>query len=155
LKGWRPAWLLLGTFAMLILSFMFFAARNVQVVFFPKGDPNQVYVYLKLPVGTNVEYTDSLTKVLEGRVYKVLDMENGKENPVVESVISNVAVGAADPQSGDRSTRPERGRIQVSFVEFEKRHGKSTAPYLDSIRNVVKGIPGAELSVSQQQNGPP
>ena len=39
---------------------------------FPKGDPNQIYVYLKLPVGTDVEYTDSVTQVLETRVYKVL-----------------------------------------------------------------------------------
>ena len=30
-----------------------------------------------------------------------------------------------------------------------------TAPYLDSIRNVMKGIPGAEISVDQEQNGPP
>jgi len=155
LKGWRPVWLLISTFVLLILSFVLIGIAKVPVVFFPSGDPNQIYVYLKLPAGTDVEYTDSLTRVLEGRVYKVLDMENGKENPLVESVIANVAVGAADPSSGDRSTRPERGRIQVSFVEFEKRHGKSTAPYLDSIRAVVKGIPGAELSVSKQQNGPP
>ncbi|HEY4336454.1 MAG TPA: efflux RND transporter permease subunit, partial [Puia sp.] len=49
LKGWRPAWLLLSTFGLLVFSFMFFGARNVQVVFFPKGDPNQIFVYLKLP----------------------------------------------------------------------------------------------------------
>jgi len=155
LKGWRPAWLLLGTFGLLIFSFMFFGARNVQVVFFPKGDPNQVYVYLKLPVGTSVDYTDSVTKVLERGVYRVLDMENGKKNPVVESVISNVAIGASDPSSGDRSTRSELGRIQVSFVEYGKRNGVHTAPYLDSIRHVMKGIPGAEISVDQEQNGPP
>jgi multidrug efflux pump subunit AcrB len=150
---------LIATFGLLVLSIVAIAIAGAtgrtKVVFFPSGDPNQIYVYMKLPAGTDVEYTDSLTRVLEGRVYKVLGMENGKENPVVESVISNVAVGAADPTSGDRSTRPERGRIQISFVEYEKRHGVSTAPYLDSIRAVVKGIPGAELSVDKQKNGPP
>ncbi|HEX9511918.1 MAG TPA: efflux RND transporter permease subunit [Puia sp.] len=155
LKGWRPAWLLFSTFLLLIFSFVFFGIRKVQVVFFPKGDPNQVYVYLKLPVGTNVDYTDSVTKVLEERVYKVLGMENGKKNPVVESVISNVAIGASDPTSGDQSTHPELGRIQVSFVEFGKRNGVVTARYLDSIRSVMKGIPGAEISVDQEQGGPP
>jgi multidrug efflux pump subunit AcrB len=159
LKGWRPAWLLLATFGLLIVSFIAIsvavATRHVSIVFFPSGDPNQIYVYLKMPVGTDVAYTDSVTHVLENRVYKVLGMENGKENPVVESVITNVAVGASDPTSGDRSTRPERGRIQISFVEFEKRHGVSTAPYLDSIRKVMTGMPGAEISVSKQQNGPP
>lgn len=159
LKGWRPVWLLIGTFGLLVFAFVVFGiaagTNRVKVVFFPSGDPNQIFVYLKLPVGSDVDYTDSVTRQLESRVYQVLDMENGKENPLVESVISNIAVGASDPMSGDRSTRPERGRIQVSFVEFEKRHGKSTAPYLDSIRAVMKGIPGAEISVDQEQGGPP
>ncbi|MBO9199256.1 MULTISPECIES: efflux RND transporter permease subunit [Niastella] len=160
LKGWRPVHLLLGTFVLLILTFVFFGARKVPVVFFPSGDPNQIYVYLKLPVGTDVNYTDSVTHTLEEKVYKVLHMEkdskgNYKENPIVESVISNVAVGAGDPQSGDRSTRPELGRIQISFVEFEKRHGVATAPILDEVRQAIKGIPGAEISVDQEKGGPP
>ncbi len=155
LKGWRPVYLLLGTIALFILSLVFFAARKVPVVFFPAGDPNFIFVYLKLPVGTGVDYTDSITHVLETRVNKVLAMDNGRTNPLVESVITNVAVGAGDPQSGDRSTRSELGRIQVSFVEFEKRHGRSTKPYLDSIRNSLRGIPGSEISVAQEQGGPP
>ncbi len=155
LKAWRPVWLLIGTFILLIISFIFLIARKVPVVFFPKGDPNFIYVYLKLPVGTNVIYTDSVTHLLEGRVNKVLGIENGKANPMVESVISNVAIGANDPASGDRSTRPELGRVQISFVEFEKRHGRATIPIMDSIRAAMKGIPGAIVSVDQEQNGPP
>ena len=159
LKGWRPVHLLLGTFGLLIISFLVFSVSitsgRVGVVFFPKADPNQVYVYLKLPVGTNVEYTDSVTRILEGRVNKVLGTENGKKNPLVESVISNVAIGASDPASGDRSTRSELGRVQVSFVEFEKRNGVSTKPYLDKIRAQMSGIPGAEISVDQESGGPP
>lgn len=155
LKGWRPVHLLLGAVGLFILTIFFFVARQLPVVLFPSADPNQVYVYLKLPVGTDVRYTDSVTKTLETKVYKVLGMEGGKKNPIVESVITNIAIGASDPTSGDRSTRPELGRVQVSFVEFEKRHGVSSRPYLDSIRAVVKGIPGAELSVNQEQGGPP
>ena len=152
---WRPVWLLTGTFVLLILSLAFFAIRKVPVVFFPKGDPNFIYVYLKMPVGTSVDYTDSVTRSIENRVTRVLNGPRDKPNPIVESIISNVAVGASDPQSGDRSTRPNLGRVQVSFVEYEKRHGVSTEPYLDSIRKVVKGIPGAEISVTQESSGPP
>ncbi len=155
LNGWKPVWLLLGTFALLIFSFVLFSVRNVPVVFFPKGDPNFIYVYLKLPVGTNVDYTDSITNDIEKKVTRVLDGPQGKPNPIVESIISNVAVGASDPNSGDRSTQPNLGRVQVSFVEYEKRHGVSTSPYLDSIRSTLKGIPGAEISVAQEQDGPP
>ena len=155
LKGWRPVHLLLATVALFIFSLIFFYVRKVPVVFFPKGDPNQLYVYLKLPVGTDIEYTDSINRILEARVNHVLGIENGKTNPLVESVISNIAIGASDPRSGDRSTRSNMGRIQVSFVEYEKRHGKPTTPYLDSVRVAMKGIPGAMISVDQESSGPP
>ena len=159
LKGWRPVWLLMGVFGLLIFTFMAFgmavSSGRVPVVFFPKGDPNQIYVYLKLPVGTAVDYTDSVTRTIENKVYHVLNMDNGKKNSVVESVISNVAIGANDPSSGDASAHPELGRVQVSFVEFAKRNGVATAPLLDSVRKVIKGIPGAEISVDQDQGGPP
>lgn len=161
LKGWRPVHLLLGIIGLLFISvtvfYMAIKSNRVGIVFFPKADPNQIYAYIKLPVGTSVEYTDSIVKVLEKRVNHVLEIDpaTGKKNPVVESVISNVAIGASDPMSGDRSTRSELGRIQVSFVEFEKRHGVSTRPYLDKVRAELKGIPGAEISVDQEAAGPP
>ncbi|MFT4094958.1 MAG: efflux RND transporter permease subunit [Niabella sp.] len=160
-KGWRPVWLVLGAIGLFVFSiFLFITSASVghtKVVFFPTSQPNFIYVYLKLPTGTDVAYTDSVVRTLEEKVNTSLgiDRAKNKTNPIVESVISNVAVGAADPTSGDRSTRSELGRIQVSFVEFEKRHGQSTAPYLDSIRKNIKGIPGAEISVEQEKNGPP
>ena len=159
LDGWKPVYLLLGTIGLFVVSLFIFGAcigtGRIPITFFPKGDPNQIYVYLKLPVGTSVDYTDSVTKVLEGRVDKVLGLDNGKKNPVVESVITNVALGANDPSSGDRSTRSELGRIQVSFVEFEKRNGVGTRPYMDSIRKEMQGIPGAQITVDQESGGPP
>ncbi len=159
LHGWRPVYLLLSTIALLFVSVVVFImaikSNRIGVSFFPKADPNQVYVYLKLPVGTSVDYTDSITRVLEKKVNKVLGLDSGKTNPLVESVISNVAIGAADPMSNDRSTKSELGRVQVSFVEFEKRHGVSTRTYLDNIRAAIKGIPGAEISVDQEGGGPP
>ena len=157
LKGYRPVYLLLGTLGLLIFSFFVIsvstATGRTKVVFFPDNEPNFIYVYLKLPTGTDVEYTDSLLRQLETRVDKVL----GKNNPVVESVISNVAVGAAEEGMGGSgsATQPELGRLQISFVPFEKRHGKSTQPYLDSIRAAIKGVPGAEITVDKEQGGPP
>nr|NKR04454.1 efflux RND transporter permease subunit [Escherichia coli] len=68
-KGWRPVHLLLGTIALCFVSFFAFSGAissgRVPITFFPQGDPNQIYVYLNLPVGTNVAYTDSITRILE------------------------------------------------------------------------------------------
>ncbi|HLK97628.1 MAG TPA: efflux RND transporter permease subunit, partial [Hymenobacter sp.] len=42
-----------------------------------------------------------------------------------------------------------------AFKEFSERTGPVTSTYKDKIREVVKGIPGAEVAVDQEQNGPP
>jgi multidrug efflux pump subunit AcrB len=102
-------------------------------VFFPQGDPNFAYVYLVLPVGTDQTVTDSMTQVLEERVYSVI----GEDNPIVESVIANVAVGAGDPMNPDRSATPHKGKVTVAFKEFIKRNGESTTPYLNKIRDAI------------------
>ena len=156
LQGRRPVWLLVSLFILFPVSLGMLMARQPGVTFFPSGDPHFIYVYLKMPVGTDIEYTDSITRVLEHRVYKVLEKEKpGTEGSIVESIISNVAVSANNPRDNNRSVQPNLGRIQVSFVEFDQRHGKSTKPYLDAVRKAVQGIPGAEITVNQEDAGPP
>jgi multidrug efflux pump subunit AcrB len=155
LKGKRPGWLVTSLFVLFIVSvmalFVNISSGRIKTDFFPSGDPNIIYVYLKMPVGTKTETTDSVTSLLEKKVFKVL----GEDNPIVESVISNVAVGATDPFQGERGTQPNLGRIQISFVEYAKRKGESTGPYLTKLREEIKNLPGTEISVDQEQNGPP
>jgi multidrug efflux pump subunit AcrB len=107
-------------------------------------------------VGTAVRKTDSITHVLETRVQKVLANElPGQPGGIVESVIANVANSANNPRDNNRSVQPNLGRIQISFVEYEKRDGKKTKPFLDSIRTQMTGIPGASIEVGQEDGGPP
>jgi multidrug efflux pump len=156
LRGKRPVWLLAALFILFPVSAGMLMLRGNGQTFFPSGDPHFVYVYLKMPVGTDIKYTDSVTRILEQRVYKVLEKEKpGTPGSIVESIIANVAVSANNPRDNNRSVQPNLGRIQVSFVEFDKRHGKHTMPYLDSIREAVKGIPGTEITVNKEDAGPP
>lgn len=156
LKGKRPAWAFVSLFGLFIFSVGLLIVRGNKQTFFPSGDPNFVYVYLKLPEGTDVKYTDSVTRMLEARVHKVLENEKpGTPGSIVESIISNVAVSANNPRDNNRSVQSNLGRIQVSFVEFEKRHGKSTMPLKEAIREAVQGIPGANVEVAQEDGGPP
>lgn len=148
---WHAFGVLAATLLFLIVSIGAFVKFPPNVVFFPTGDPNFVYAYIKLPVGTSAIYTDKVTQEVENRIFKVV----GKDNPLVTSIISNVAVGATDPQSFDLGTNPNMGKVTVAFVEFAERNGKSTKPYLNEIRNAVKGIPGVEISIAQESNGPP
>jgi multidrug efflux pump subunit AcrB len=156
LVGKRPVWAFASLFGLFILAVALLMVRGNKQTFFPSGDPNMVFVYLKMPVGTDVRYTDSITHVLEGRVQKVLEKEKpGTEGGIVESIITNVAVSANNPRDNNRSVQSNLGRIQISFVEFEKRHGKSTMLYKEQIREAVQGIPGANVEVAQEDGGPP
>jgi multidrug efflux pump subunit AcrB len=156
LKGKRPVWAFVSLFGVFAVSLVALMMRGNKQTFFPSGDPNFVYVYLKLPVGTDVKHTDSITRVLERRVLNVLkDEKPGAPGSIVESVITNVAVSANNPRDNNRSVQSNLGRIQVSFVEYEKRHGKSTMVFKDSIREAMKGIPGASIEVAQEDGGPP
>jgi multidrug efflux pump len=151
LKGSRPYWTLAIVVALLIFSFILTGIRQPKVVFFPDSDPNYVYTYLNMPVGTDQAVTDSLTRVIEERVYAVV----GGHNPDVASVISNVAIGAGDPMEPSVQAESNKGKVTVAFVEYQYRVGPSTTTYLNRIRDQVKDIPGVEILVDKEQNGPP
>ena len=160
LVGKRPIWAFVSLFGLffvaVVLLMVSLGTGRTKQTFFPSGDPHFVYVYLKLPVGTDVKYTDSITHVLEKRVEKVLGNEKpGAPGSIVESIISNVAVSANNPRDNNRSTQSNLGRIQVSFVDFDKRNGKSTMPIKEAIREAVQGIPGTSIEVAQEDGGPP
>jgi len=155
LQGTRPAWMFASLFLLFGAAVGLLKIRGNKSTFFPSGDPSFIYVYLKMPVGTSVNYTDSVTHELETRVQKVLANELPEKNGIVESIITNVAISANNPRDNNRSVQSNLGRIQVSFVEYEKRNGKKTRPFLDEIREKVKGIPGTSISVEQEPAGPP
>ena len=156
LVGWRPVWAFASLFGLFVVSVLLLMVRGNKSTFFPSGDPNFVYVYLKLPVGTDIKFTDSVTHLLEGRVQKILQKElPGQPGGIVESIITNVAVSANNPRDNNRSVQPNLGRIQVSFVEYDKRSGKKTLPFKDEIRRQMTGIPGASIEVAQEDGGPP
>ncbi len=151
LVGRRPIGVLLATIVLLISSVVLTMVRSPKVVFFPKSEPNFSFTYIQMPIGTDQVYTDSITKIVENRIYEVV----GDSNPMVESIISNVAIGAGNPTQFEAGAQSHLGKVTVAFVPFAERNGESTQKYLDSIRSAIKGIPGAQVTTEQEQNGPP
>ncbi len=147
-KPWRP---IVFTLMAFVFSIILFAVRQPKVVFFPQGDPNNIFVYVKLPEGTDPLYTNKVMRLVEQKVDSII----GKDNPIVESIISNVTKGVTDPQDQDQNDYPNRGKIAINFVEFGKRNGESTGKYLTDIQNLKWDIPGAQVSANKEQAGPP
>jgi multidrug efflux pump len=152
LTGYRPLGVVGGVIGLFIFAIIFTAIRKPPVVFFPNGDPNFIYAFVRMPIGTDQRVTDSITNIVENRVINAI----GKDNKVVESVISNVAIGASDnPFDAGTQATPHLGKVTVAFVKFSEREGQATRACMDKIRDAVKGIKGAEISVNSEANGPP
>jgi len=152
LKGARPIWILVGMIGLFFVTIFITGLAKPTVLFFPNGDPNIVYVYIKMPGGTHQNVTDSVTRAVEKRVYNVI----GQANPDVESVISNITIGAEEEGFTTSGTPFNRGKITVNFVEHKYRStGISTTKYLEMIRKEVSNFAGAEITVDKEQNGPP
>lgn len=151
LYGWRPVLLVAATVVLFIVTFILMIVAGPETVFFPSADPNYAYVYVQMPYGTDAAQTDSVLRIVETRVQKVL----GDSNPLVKSVIGNVGLGAGDPQNPDRTTTPHKGKVTVAFVEYHLRGGKSTNDYLTQFRKALRGMPGVEIVVDKESNGPP
>lgn len=152
LTGLRPIYVGLSIIVLLIFSVVFTIIRNPPVVFFPAGDPNFIYAFVRMPIGTDQRVTDSITSIVEDRVIATI----GKDNTAVESIISNVAIGASEnPFETGGNASPHLGKVSVAFVKYSARNGQSTRVYLNKIREAVKGIKGAEITVDQEQGGPP
>jgi multidrug efflux pump len=152
LKGARPVWVLIGMAVLFIATIFITGIVKPTVLFFPNNDPNNIYVYVKMPVGTHQDVTDNVTKLAEERVYKTI----GKNNPDVESVISNVTIGAEEEGFASSGSPFNKGKVSVNFVEHQYRTtGISTTEYMEMIRKEVSDIPGAEITVDKNGNGPP
>jgi len=152
LRKRNPWYFLGGTILLLPLSIFFVALRAPSVVFFPTGDPNFIYAYIKMPVGTDQLRTDSVTRVIENKIYDLVK----PDKEIVDALISNVAQSAGDPQQGNTLVQSNLGRVEVAFKEYKYRNGKSTKDMMDKIRKALKDfMPGVDISVDQEKGGPP
>jgi len=151
LKGKRPSYILGGMVALFVFTLVLNNIVKPKVVFFPDNEPNTINAYIKMPIGTQIEVTDSVARLAEQRIMSVL----GENNPIVESVVTNVAFLASDNNFDNSSTSSNLAKISVNFVEYKNRHGQGTGAYMNKLRDVLQDIPGTEIVVDKIKMGPP
>ncbi|MGB0998869.1 MAG: efflux RND transporter permease subunit [Flavobacteriales bacterium] len=156
----------IGTFALLILVFMWFGKSvgdgNTKIEFFPDNQPNQIITYIEYPEGTDIQKTNEITKRIETHIFELMNVEKyldpeGK-NYLVESAVSQVGEGAGNPQTDGGSTAemPHRGKVTLSMREYKYRNDLSSGALMADIQNGLKGIyPGVKISVEKDAAGPP
>ena len=131
LNGRQPIKLLLATFGLLIFSIVFFVLMKPNVEFFPVNEPKYINVFIELPNGTDVSYTDSVAKIVEKKIDVILE----PYQVAVSSVLTNVGSGTADPNEmgGNMGNTPNKARITINFLEYRFREGVITGDVMKEL----------------------
>ena len=161
LRGYRPYALLLGTFMLLIFSFVLMGIFPPKVEFFPENQPNQIITYIEYPEGTAIGKTNKITKCIESDIFKILDNEKYQSdgfNFLVEDAVAQVGAGAGNPETDNGVTNemPHKAKITLTIREFKYRRGASSESLRSEIQRNLKGkYPGILISVEKDSKGPP
>ena len=161
LRGYRPYALLLGTFMLLIFSFVLMGIFPPKVEFFPENQPNQIITYIEYPEGTAIGKTNKITKRIEADLFEILDNEKYQSNGfnfLVEDAVAQVGAGAGNPETDNGVTNemPHKAKITLTIREFKYRRGASSESLRSEIQRNLKGkYPGILISVEKDSKGPP
>jgi multidrug efflux pump len=165
LSGSRPGWFFGGTIFFLFLSFLLLAIFPPKVIYFPINQPQYVNIFIEKPIGTDIEETNKTTREIETKILSYIKKYNDTteadgiqrvRNFLVNSVIAQVGDGTSDPAQGpSMANTPHKARITVNFVEFKYRRGILTSKVMEEIRGLVKGVPGVQVVVDKNNDGPP
>ncbi|WP_432666176.1 efflux RND transporter permease subunit [Wukongibacter baidiensis] len=120
----------------------------LKVEMFPKQDFTRLNINIKAPKGTDLDTTAVIANEVEKRLFEYSE---------IESFVTNIGfVGADSLESFSISVggTPNRARIIIDLVEKEYRD-RSSMEIADDLRKRIENIPGAEIKVSEIQNGPP
>ena len=137
-----------GTLVVLVVTVMLFGQFNSGIEFFPEDiPPKQVWIDVETPVGTKVEFTDSIIRTLEAEVVNVEGYGDA------ESGVATVG-GGGNAMMGS-SQGPNSGRVMVSFVDYQDRERNTNETMARMQEQLGRDVAGAEVSVDKPQEGPP
>ncbi len=141
-----PKTAIAGAFAFLVVTIMVYGMLGQEPILFPKVEPKVAYINITAAEGISLQKTDELAKLVESRL-----PENKDDIKGIETTVGGT--GAGNPMEGGADAT-HLARITVSFKDQEDRVGKPT-DWIDSVRPLLKDLPGADFEVKEQDMGPP
>jgi len=167
------------SFSFLILLYQIWllaVGLEKPVEFFPDIDPDSAYVNIDPPEGADLEYIDRIIKKVEMAVCGInnvngtlsLDLyeasfkpkrhqKAGGEEFYGPSDLNNIEYiysKAIETSGGVSFASNLPNHIGIQFLDLEDRK-RPSAESLEEIRRRVKDIPGARITVAEQEGGPP
>lgn len=129
----------------LVLSFVVYGKLDLGFELFPTVDPRNAQIYVKFPQGTSIDRTDETVRRIEALV----------ADPDIKFVLTTVGAGAGgDAMFGMGTGGPNQAKIHIEFRKMEERKGNSLH-LVNRIRASMPVVPGAEILVEREKEGPP
>ncbi|MBL7133208.1 MAG: efflux RND transporter permease subunit, partial [Phycisphaerae bacterium] len=157
IKGYRHvlSWALTHKFLTLVTAclllvgmFVVYGMFNHGQELFPQLDPNRGVISIRAPQGTSIHQSDALTREIERRIQPYRDEYE------LKYVISNVGSAGGSETMFGAIGGPYFSSITLLFEDYEDRK-KLSADAIASIRRSLADIPGAEIKVEKEREGPP
>jgi multidrug efflux pump len=135
--------LLIG-FAALVLTIQLYGRYGQGVELFPDTEPRNASIEVKYPQGTSIERTDAALRTIEAKLKAYAD---------IEFFLTTVgSAGGGGFLGGGQGTH--LANVFIEFVDIAERHG-SSMDLVKTMRDAIGQIPGAEVRVDKQEEGPP
>ncbi len=126
-------------------SALAFATFGKGVEFFPETEPKRAYANVKLPVGTNLDATDRLVRIIEDVCSEYED---------VRYVIGGTGA-ATGGNFGGGGSGTHLGSVTLDFKPIAERERHSSEIITEVRDRLAALITGAELRVEKEEDGPP
>ncbi len=139
-----------GVLGFMFGGIMFYGILGTGVVFFPNIEPKVVAVEVTGPLGMDISETDSALKVIEKKLFTI-----PKDQGEVESFSGVVGFGKSDFGGGGRAGETHKAYEDISFVDYDQRRISSWQSMQWMQKNVPQVLPGWQVAVKKQQEGPP
>ena len=142
----NPGMALLVSVFLLVGLTILYAKIGKGTEFFPQGDPERAMIDVRAPQGTNIRETDRIVRQIEQRIepYK----------PWLKHVVTNVGSSGGGMDMMASTGGPHLANITLVFEEFADRK-RPSMEIIAEVRKAVSDIPGAEIKVEREKDGPP
>lgn len=154
LSGYNLIFFFFGTILLMVLTMGWYFSSNPKILFFPENEPSYINILAELPVGTDINATDTFMVKMEEDVRDIL----GERKEIVESILTNVGTGAVleDGGGSGQGARPNKGLITINFEDFEFRGDYKTSSIMRDLSDQLsQRYPGVTLTIEKNRMGPP
>lgn len=144
---YNPGLTLFLAFCLLVGLGILYARIGKGTEFFPEGDPERAVIDIRAPQGTNIHETDRIARLIEERLEPY--------RPWLKHVITNVgSAGGTNMGLMASAGGAHLAGVTLVFHDFVERQRPSN-DVIAEIRQAIADIPGAEIKVEKEEEGPP